>query len=110
MFDRERADHLYVGPFVHSTTLSAHLQQKVFPWVISEIISNLPINVGFTSLFATILYFMCNLRTDNLVMHLLVFIAECSLVQLGSTAFALMVASLVRVCKSFYLASDSVCH
>ena len=99
VFDRERADHLYVGLFVHSTTLGTHLQQKVFPWVISEIVSNLPVNIGFTSLFATILYFMCNFRTDNLVKHLFVFIAECSLVQLASTAVALIAASLVRACK-----------
>ena len=74
-------------------------QQKVFPWVISEIISNLPINIGFASLFATILYFMCNFCTDNLTRHLFVFITECILVQLGSTAFALIAASLARVCK-----------
>jgi ABC-type multidrug transport system ATPase subunit len=112
VFDRERADHLYVGPFVCSITLGTHPKQKVFPWLISEIVSNLPINVGFASLFATILYFMCNFRTDNLARHLFIFIAECSIVQLGATGFALIAASFVRACKSSWLVlvSDSGCR
>lgn len=46
---------------------------------------------------------MCNFRTDNLAKHLFVFIAECNIVQLGSTAFALIAASLVRACKSGFV-------
>jgi ABC-type multidrug transport system permease subunit len=78
--------------------------------MISEIVSNLPINIGFASLFAIILYSMCNFRTDNFARHLIIFVAECSLVQLGSTAFALIAASLVRVCELSWFVGHSGCY
>jgi len=54
----------------------------------------------------TLLYFMCNFRTYNRASRPLVFTVECNLVQLGSTAFALIAVSLVRACKSAWLSNS----
>jgi hypothetical protein len=67
--------------------------------MISEILANLSLNAFFPSLFVVIIYFMVGLRTDDLARNLFILIAECILVQLGSTAFALLSASLVRNCE-----------
>ena len=80
VFDRERADHLY----------------KAVPWIISEVIANLSVNIFFPALFSIILYFMVGMRTENLAEHLFIFIAATFLVQLGSIGFALVAASTVR--------------
>ncbi|KAG8761944.1 hypothetical protein FRC11_012005 [Ceratobasidium sp. 423] len=80
IFDREREDHLY----------------QVFPWLISEYISTLPLHAISSGLFAIILYFLTNMRTENLAANLFIFVAECVLVQLGTVGFALLAASLQR--------------
>ncbi|CAE6514119.1 unnamed protein product [Rhizoctonia solani] len=80
IFDREREDHLY----------------QVFPWLISEYISTLLLNAISSGLFAIILYFLTNMRTENLAANLFIFVAECVLVQLGTVGFALLAASLQR--------------
>lgn len=82
------------------------LPQKVVPWILSEFVSNLTINVFFPGLFAIIVYFMAGLRTDSLVKNLFIFIAECILVQLGSISFALVAASMVRVFASASLMAN----
>ncbi|CAE6438340.1 unnamed protein product [Rhizoctonia solani] len=76
----EREDHLY----------------QVFPWLISEYISTLALHAVSSGLFAIILYFLTNMRTESLAANLFIFIAECVLVQLGTVGFALLAASLQR--------------
>ncbi|KAG8774795.1 hypothetical protein FRC12_001829 [Ceratobasidium sp. 428] len=80
VFDREREDHLY----------------QVFPWLFSEYIANLPLHAISSGLFALILYFLTNMRTEDLARNLFIFIGECILVQLGTVGFALLAASLQR--------------
>ncbi|CUA67200.1 hypothetical protein RSOLAG22IIIB_07262 [Rhizoctonia solani] len=80
IFDREREDHLY----------------QVFPWLISEYISTFALHAISSGLFAIILYFLTNMRTENLAANLFIFVAECVLVQLGTVGFALLAASLQR--------------
>ncbi|QRW07787.1 ABC transporter [Ceratobasidium sp. AG-Ba] len=80
VFDREREDHLY----------------QVFPWLFSEYIANLPLHAFSSGLFALILYFLTNMRTEDLARNLFIFIGECVLVQLGTVGFALLAASLQR--------------
>ncbi|KAG9083851.1 hypothetical protein FRC07_013804, partial [Ceratobasidium sp. 392] len=80
IFDREREDHLY----------------QVFPWLFSEYIANLPLHALSSGLFALILYFLTNMRTEDLARNLFIFIGECVLVQLGTVGFALLAASLQR--------------
>ncbi|KAF8688664.1 P-loop containing nucleoside triphosphate hydrolase protein, partial [Rhizoctonia solani] len=80
IFDREREDHLY----------------QVVPWLISEYTSTLPLHTISSGLFAIILYFLTNMRTEDLAANLFIFIAECVLVQLGTVGFALLAASLQR--------------
>ncbi|KAG8839536.1 hypothetical protein FRC18_010315 [Serendipita sp. 400] len=92
VFDRERQDHLY----------------KVLPWLISEVLSNLSINVFFPSLFAVIVYFMIGLRTSPLAQSLFILIAECILVQLGSIGFSLVSASMVREFASASLMANGI--
>ncbi|KDN46584.1 hypothetical protein RSAG8_04237, partial [Rhizoctonia solani AG-8 WAC10335] len=80
IFDREREDHLY----------------QVFPWLISEYTSTLALHAISSGLFAIILYFLTNMRTEDLAANLFIFVAECVLVQLGTVGFALLAASLQR--------------
>ncbi|CAE6447201.1 unnamed protein product [Rhizoctonia solani] len=80
IFDREREDHLY----------------QVFPWLISEYTSTFALHAISSGLFAIILYFLTNMRTENLAANLFIFVAECVLVQLGTVGFALLAASLQR--------------
>ncbi|KAJ1301061.1 hypothetical protein OPQ81_003479 [Rhizoctonia solani] len=80
IFDREREDHLY----------------QVFPWLISEYTSTLALHAISSGLFAVILYFLANMRTEDLAANLFIFVAECVLVQLGTVGFALLAASLQR--------------
>ncbi|CAG7851806.1 ABC transporter G family member 6 Short=ABC transporter ABCG.6; Short=AtABCG6; AltName: Full=White-brown complex homolog protein 6; Short=AtWBC6 [Serendipita indica DSM 11827] len=90
VFDRERADHLY----------------KVIPWLVSEVLSTLSINVVFPALFSVIVYFMVGMRTDSLAKNIFVLIASSILVQLGSVAFALVSASVVRELASSSLMAN----
>jgi len=80
IFDRERADHLY----------------KPVPWVLSNIMANLPISVFAPALFSIILYFMTGMRPDNVAQNLFILISVGVLLQLGSAAFSLVAASVVR--------------
>ncbi|QRV93619.1 ABC transporter [Ceratobasidium sp. AG-Ba] len=67
-----------------------------FPWLFSEYIANLPLHAFSSGLFALILYFLTNMRTEDLARNLFIFIGECVLVQLGTVGFALLAASLQR--------------
>ncbi|CAE7148911.1 unnamed protein product [Rhizoctonia solani] len=80
IFDREREDHLY----------------QVFPWLISEYTATMALHAASSGLFAIILYFLTNMRTEDLAANLFIFVAECILVQLGTVGFALLAASLQR--------------
>lgn len=55
--------------------LILNLEQYVAPWMIAEFFANLPINIFFTGAYALILYFMTNMRTENLAGNLFLFIA-----------------------------------
>ncbi|KAB5589912.1 hypothetical protein CTheo_6655 [Ceratobasidium theobromae] len=70
--------------------------KQVFPWLFSEYIANFPLHAASSGLFALILYFLTNMRTDDLAKNLFIFIGECVLVQLGTVGFALLAASLQR--------------
>jgi len=80
----------------------------VIPWIVSEVVANLSINAFFPTLFAIILYFMAGLRMDDLAKNLFILIAECVLVQLGSVAFALVAASMVRVFAAASLMANGI--
>ena len=80
--------------------------QKAVPWVFSEFISSLPLNVLFPTLFAMIMYFMTGMSTDELAQHLFILLANSILVQLGSVGFALLSASLVRSFESASLLAN----
>ncbi|KAG8951402.1 hypothetical protein FRC04_006173 [Tulasnella sp. 424] len=82
LFDREREDHLYA----------------VFPWLISEFATNVPVLGISATLFALIIYFMVGMRTgDHFAWAIGIFIAENVLVQLVTVGFALISSSLNRV-------------
>ncbi|KZT29972.1 P-loop containing nucleoside triphosphate hydrolase protein [Neolentinus lepideus HHB14362 ss-1] len=76
IFDREREDHLY----------------SVVPYVLSNFLAFLPINVMGPTLYAIIIYFMCGFRKDNLARYLFI----CILQQLASFAYALFAGSMAR--------------
>ncbi|KAG8896745.1 hypothetical protein FRC01_011637, partial [Tulasnella sp. 417] len=82
LFDREREDHLYA----------------VFPWLVSEFVTNLPVLGISASLFALLIYFMVGMRSaDHFAWAIGLFIAENVLVQLVIVGFALLSSSLNRV-------------
>ncbi|KAG8923585.1 hypothetical protein FRC00_006062 [Tulasnella sp. 408] len=82
LFDREREDHLYA----------------VFPWLVSEFCTNLPVLGISASLFALLIYFMVGMRSaDHFAWAIGLFIAENVLVQLVIVGFALLSSSLNRV-------------
>jgi hypothetical protein len=89
--------------YVQPTLLPTHFNtlarlQKVFPWLFSEYIASFPLHAASSGLFALILYFLTNMRTEDLARNLFIFIGECVLVQIGTVGFALLAASLqVRV-------------
>jgi multisubunit Na+/H+ antiporter MnhC subunit len=82
--------------------------QEVIPWIVSEVVANLSINIFFPGLFAIIVYFMVGLRMDDLAKNLFILVAECILVQLGSIAFALVAASMVRVFAAASLMANAI--
>lgn len=61
--------------------------------MLSEFIANFPVNVIFTAIFAIVLYFMANMRMENLAANLFIFIAENVLIQLATVGSALLAAS-----------------
>lgn len=80
VFDREREDHLY----------------SVVPYVVSNFLAFLPINIITPSLYGIILYFMCGFRKDNLARNLFIFIGNNILQQLASFAYGLFAGSMAR--------------
>ncbi|KAG8903628.1 hypothetical protein FRB99_002933 [Tulasnella sp. 403] len=82
IFDREREDNLYA----------------VGPWLVGEFITNLPVLSISATLFAIIIYFMVNMRSDHALGWALgIFIAENILAQLTVVAFALIASSISRI-------------
>lgn len=103
IFDREReVNHLFgvilliltlvgLNRTVYMCVISHEGRQKpltfmqnVAPWLVSEFLANLPLHIVFSTLFATILYFMSNMRTFDLAANLFIFIATNILLQLVS--------------------------
>lgn len=80
MFDREREDRLY----------------EAVPAAIALFLSALPTAIIAPTIYAIIIYFMCGLRTDNLAVNLLSFIAQSIMQQLGAFTYALLAASINR--------------
>ncbi|KAG8931848.1 hypothetical protein FRC02_002035 [Tulasnella sp. 418] len=81
IFDREREDHLYA----------------VAPWLISELLSNAPIQIISAAVFALIVYFMTNMRTDDLAANLFIFITAIIMEQFATIGFSLLAASINRI-------------
>ncbi|TFK50026.1 P-loop containing nucleoside triphosphate hydrolase protein [Heliocybe sulcata] len=80
IFDREREDHLY----------------SVVPYVISNFLAFLPINVLGPTIYSIILYFMCGFRKDDLARNLFIVIGNSILQQIASFAYALFAGSMAR--------------
>jgi hypothetical protein len=78
VFDRERADRLYSAP----------------AWLAAELIAWLPVNVGAPVLYAILVYFLSDLRHDDLGQHFGVLAAVLILVQFVAVAWALFAASV----------------
>lgn len=86
VFDREREDSLY----------------SPVAWLSAEFLAWLPMNVFAPSLFSIFVYFICNLRMDDVSYNFGVFIANVILIQLCFIAWALLAAS-VEVCASYLI-------
>lgn len=84
-----------------SDSLIHSRSKQVPPYIISEYIASLPLHALSSGMFALILYFLTNMRTESLARNLFVFIGECVLVQLGTVGFALLAASLQVSCFVF---------
>ncbi|EJD39012.1 hypothetical protein AURDEDRAFT_187588 [Auricularia subglabra TFB-10046 SS5] len=80
VFDREREDGLY--------TPAAWLAAEWFAW--------LPVNILGSVTYAIMVYFICNLRTDDLAYNFGVFLGDMIVVQLCFVAWALLAASVER--------------
>ncbi|GAA5870410.1 hypothetical protein JCM8547_004025 [Rhodosporidiobolus lusitaniae] len=80
VFDREREDGLYGAP----------------AWVFSLILSYLPANVVFPTIYVIILYFMTGLRRDDLARNVFSFIGDAIMQQQASWGYALMAAATNR--------------
>ncbi|GAA5886465.1 hypothetical protein JCM6882_001645 [Rhodosporidiobolus microsporus] len=80
VFDREREDSLY----------------GTVPWVLSTILSYLPVNALFPTIYAIIVYFMAGFRRDDLAKNLFSFIATCIMEQQVAWSYALFAASINR--------------
>ncbi|KAF8305817.1 hypothetical protein DL93DRAFT_2232864 [Clavulina sp. PMI_390] len=92
VFDREREDNLYA----------------VVPYVISDLIANLPLHILAPTIFTIIMYFMAGLRSSNLASDLLIFIASNVLCQLVMMGFALLTASCIRTYATASLLSNAL--
>jgi hypothetical protein len=82
VFDREIEDRLY----------------KPFTWLMSEMLAWLPINIFGPFVYAVIVYFVCNLRTDDLHYNFGVFVVDLIMIQLSFVVWALLATS-IEVCR-----------
>ncbi|EKM57187.1 uncharacterized protein PHACADRAFT_208320 [Phanerochaete carnosa HHB-10118-sp] len=80
VFDREQEDSLY----------------SPVAWILSEFIAWLPMNVIAPSIFSILVYFISNMRRDDLHYNLGIFIIDMVLVQLSRIAWSLFSASIER--------------
>jgi ABC-type multidrug transport system ATPase subunit len=78
VYDREREDGLY------SSTA----------WLLSEFVAWMPVNVASPSIYAIMVYFICNMRQDGLAGNLGIFVAENILQQFCFVVWALFAASM----------------
>lgn len=58
------------------------MSKAVVPYVISDLVANMPVHVLSSGTFTVILYFMSGLRKDDLGANLFIFVADNVLVQL----------------------------
>lgn len=82
VFDREREDNLY----------------SPAAWVVSEMIAWVPVNIIAPAIYAIFVYFVCNMRTDDLSYNFGVFIIDMIMCQMCFVAWALFAAS-IEVCS-----------
>ncbi|EIN07170.1 P-loop containing nucleoside triphosphate hydrolase protein [Punctularia strigosozonata HHB-11173 SS5] len=80
VYDRERDDGLYSSS----------------AWLFSEMVAWMPVNIAAPSIYAIMVYFICNMRRDNLAGNLGVFVAENILQQMCFVVWALFAASMER--------------
>lgn len=80
VFDREREDNMY----------------KTLPWVISTILSYLPMNAIIPTIYAIIVYFMTGWRRDDLAKNLFSFIANCIMQQQAAWSIAMLCSAVNR--------------
>ncbi|KAF8310725.1 P-loop containing nucleoside triphosphate hydrolase protein [Clavulina sp. PMI_390] len=92
VFDREREDNLYA----------------VVPYVISDLVANMPLHIMAPTIFTLIMYFMAGLRTSNLAGDLFIFLANNILCQLVVMGFALLTASFIRTYATASLVSNAL--
>lgn len=86
VFDREREDSLY----------------SPAAWVLSELIAWLPMNVFAPTIYSIMVYFICNMRMDDLHYNFGVFVIDMIMIQLCLVAWSLFAASIeVRSAHSF---------
>lgn len=78
VFDREREDNLY----------------SPAAWLLSESIAWLPTNIIGPSIYSIMVYFICNMRQDDLHYNFGVFILDMILIQLCLVGWSLFAASI----------------
>ena len=78
VFDREREDNLYAPA----------------SWVMAEMLAWLPMNVISPFVYGLMVYFICNMRMDNLQYNFGVFIIDMIMVQVCFVAWSLFAASI----------------
>ena len=76
--DREREDDLY----------------SPIAWLSAEFLAWLPMNLFAPTLFSVLVYFICNLRMDDLHYNFGVFVINIILIQLCFISWALLAASI----------------
>lgn len=85
VFDREREDNLY----------------SPAAWVISETIAWFPVNIISSTVYSIFVYFICNMRMDNLGYNFGVFLIDVIMCHMSFVAWAMLAASIeVRVLRS----------
>lgn len=78
VFDREREDNLYSSA----------------AWVLSECIAWLPMNIIAPLVYGVMVYFICNMRQDDVSYNFGIFIVDMIMVQLCFVAWSLFAASI----------------
>ncbi|KAI0685355.1 P-loop containing nucleoside triphosphate hydrolase protein [Cytidiella melzeri] len=80
VLDRELEDGLY----------------KPFAWMASELLAWLPINIFGPFLYSVLVYFICNMRMDDLHYNFGVFVIDLIMIQISFVSWALFAASIER--------------